>query len=157
MLGLYCPAVAKKTAGPQNGKLYTEEDWNNESKPDKEGGYRYSKVSFHTMSTTARSITRKGAWDICQARLSHMHVHIPEAPWRFLPDICHALCRLKQRRQDGSSARKKVSRWCASTPHSCLGLWWGSVLMLHPLLTLRYVAHFPMRVAVVLLPALLPL
>lgn len=37
-------AVAKKTAGPQNGKLYTEEDWNNESKPDKEGGYRYSKT-----------------------------------------------------------------------------------------------------------------
>ena len=39
-----CAAVAKQEKGPSNGKLYTEEDWNNESKPDKAGGYRYSKV-----------------------------------------------------------------------------------------------------------------
>lgn len=31
-------------SGPANGKLYTEKDWNTESKADKEGGYMYSKV-----------------------------------------------------------------------------------------------------------------
>ena len=34
----------KMKAGPSNGKLYTEEDWNTDSGPDKEGGYMYSKV-----------------------------------------------------------------------------------------------------------------
>ena len=34
----------KMEGGPKNGKLYTEEDWNTESKADKEGGYMYSKV-----------------------------------------------------------------------------------------------------------------
>lgn len=37
-------AAMKMEAGPSNGKLYTEEDWNTESKADKEGGYMYSKV-----------------------------------------------------------------------------------------------------------------
>lgn len=36
-------------AGPSNGKLYTEEDWNTESGPDKEGGYMYSKVVYLLM------------------------------------------------------------------------------------------------------------
>ena len=39
-------AIVKTSKGPSNGKLYTEEDWNDESKPDKEGGYRYSKVWY---------------------------------------------------------------------------------------------------------------
>lgn len=37
-------AALKMKAGPSNGKLYTEEDWNTDSGPDKEGGYMYSKV-----------------------------------------------------------------------------------------------------------------
>ena len=37
-------AIVKTSKGPSNGGLYTEEDWNDESQPDKEGGYRYSKV-----------------------------------------------------------------------------------------------------------------
>lgn len=39
-----CAAALKMKAGPSNGKVYTEEDWNTESGPDKEGGYLYSKV-----------------------------------------------------------------------------------------------------------------
>ena len=39
-------AIVKTSKGPSNGKLYTEEDWNDESQPDKEGGYRYSKVGY---------------------------------------------------------------------------------------------------------------
>lgn len=41
----------KTSKGPHNGKLYTEEDWNDESKPDMEGGYRYSKVSPNQVLT----------------------------------------------------------------------------------------------------------
>lgn len=37
-------AMAKMEKGPANGKLYTDADWNNESKADKQGGYLYSKV-----------------------------------------------------------------------------------------------------------------
>ena len=41
-------AALKMKAGPSNGKLYTEEDWNTDSGPDKEGGYMYSKVQSQT-------------------------------------------------------------------------------------------------------------
>lgn len=39
-----CTAALKMKSGPSNGKVYTEEDWNTDSEPDKEGGYMYSKV-----------------------------------------------------------------------------------------------------------------
>lgn len=42
-------AAMKMKAGPNNGKVYTEEDWNTESGPDKEGGYLYSKVGYLLM------------------------------------------------------------------------------------------------------------
>lgn len=41
-------AALKMKAGPSNGKLYTEDDWNTDSGPDKEGGYMYSKVPCNT-------------------------------------------------------------------------------------------------------------
>ena len=37
-------AIEKKIAGPDNGKLYTEDDWNNEATIDKYP-YHLSKVS----------------------------------------------------------------------------------------------------------------
>ena len=37
-------AVVKNEKGPSNGNYYTEEDWNDEAKPDKETGYYLSKV-----------------------------------------------------------------------------------------------------------------
>ena len=51
----------KTEAGPQNGKVYTEEDWNTESKPDKAGGYRYSKVSTH--AHRSQPPLHKHAWN----------------------------------------------------------------------------------------------
>ena len=76
MLGLCCPAVAKKTAGPQNGKLYTEEDWNNESKPDQEGGYRYSKVSSQAVSTQHSASPRS----VLGAGICTLHAMIGSVP-----------------------------------------------------------------------------
>eukprot|EP00891_Asterochloris_glomerata_P004943 jgi/Astpho2/4943/Aster-06679 len=55
-------AVAKQEKGPSNGKLYTEEDWNNESKPDKAGGYRYSKT---VAEQAAWEIAKKEDLDLC--------------------------------------------------------------------------------------------
>lgn len=40
---LVCTAIEKKIAGPDNGKLYTEDDWNNEATIDKYP-YHLSKV-----------------------------------------------------------------------------------------------------------------
>lgn len=40
---VWCAAVVNSKAGPGNGKLYTEEDWNTESSVADEP-YRYSKV-----------------------------------------------------------------------------------------------------------------
>ena len=42
-----CAAIEKKIAGPDNGKLYTEDDWNNEATIDKYP-YHLSKVSKYT-------------------------------------------------------------------------------------------------------------
>lgn len=38
-------AVLKLHKGPSNGKLWNEDDWNDESEADQAGGYMYSKVS----------------------------------------------------------------------------------------------------------------
>ncbi len=40
-------AIVKPAAGPCNGKLFTEEDWNNESSLT-DGPYRFSKVRAGT-------------------------------------------------------------------------------------------------------------
>ncbi|KAL3160923.1 hypothetical protein ABBQ38_009315 [Trebouxia sp. C0009 RCD-2024] len=49
-------AALKMKAGPSNGKVYTEEDWNTESGPDKEGGYLYSKT-----------IAEKKGWELSKS------------------------------------------------------------------------------------------
>ena len=101
---------------------------------------------FHT----AFSITQKCAW--CR----YMHTPCDDGQRACL--MAHsALCRLKQRRQGGSSAGRKVCRWCASTPPLCLGLWWGSVLMPRPSMTSRCAHQGPDHFLRRCLPALLPL
>jgi nucleoside-diphosphate-sugar epimerase len=56
-------SVVKEKAGPSNGNLYIEEDWNDESKPDMDGAhaYRYSKV---TAEKTAWDIAKKHGFDL---------------------------------------------------------------------------------------------
>lgn len=49
-------AALKMKAGPSNGKLYTEDDWNTDSGPDKEGGYMYSKT-----------IAEKKGWELSKS------------------------------------------------------------------------------------------
>ena len=157
MMDLWCAAVVKTEAGPQSGKLYTEEDWNTESKPDKDGGYRYSKVSFCPMSSL-RSASPTVIAQACSKDTPEEHEQqqsgaqkVPDTiktsvyglsgrnVVRHMPDGCNALCRLKQRRQGGNSARRKGSPWSASTPRLCWDPLCRSVSMPHPSCTSRCV------------------
>ena len=45
-------AVKSNEKGPSNGKLFTEEDWNVESKCDKAGAYSHSKVCVQLVDAT---------------------------------------------------------------------------------------------------------
>ena len=68
-------------AGPSNGKVYTEEDWNTESGPDKEGGYMYSKVvHLHTKSLNLALVLC-----LSQALRTHSHEHIAYVHTDALP------------------------------------------------------------------------
>ena len=40
-------AMLNVKSGPQKGDLYTEKEWNTDSKDDQEGAYMHSKASLH--------------------------------------------------------------------------------------------------------------
>ena len=43
-VGVPVAAVVKPSKGPSNGKVFTDQDWNDEAKADPETGYYLSKV-----------------------------------------------------------------------------------------------------------------